>query len=409
MTLDTSLSSGQSGHRTAHETLHTFYNGSLADLVVRFVSKNGSDSNDGLTWGSAFLTIKAAVADLPSVGSGGSARQTGSVFIGGGVFAEDNPLEINRDLRYIGVGSAAGSEGGTEIQGSNDAHLFAPTGVFTDVAGFVVFKDLRLDGTSMGAGDFDLLRIDSGGFGTRIDNVFFRGASRHGLYLIDSALTVLVVNCQWANLEGDCIYFFLNGAIPVLHILQSQADEVAGYFLNVEHITSAEGAMIKVDGLKMESATAGDQDRVINFKPRTSSGGNPVFFDISNITVAINDAGGASTIINEEDQTGVPAHWTIHNISEAGSGSYTDGFNSAETGQKSFATSIRNAIFGIADFTFKTPSLEIGVAGVDSGTGTPESNLARPVGFLYLRTDGGTGTTLYIKESGTGNTGWAAK
>lgn len=31
------------------------------------------------------------------------------------------------------------------------------------------------------------------------------------------------------------------------------------------------------------------------------------------------------------------------------------------------------------------------------------------VGSLFLRTDGGSGTTLYVKESGTGNTGWAAK
>lgn len=42
------------------------------------------------------------------------------------------------------------------------------------------------------------------------------------------------------------------------------------------------------------------------------------------------------------------------------------------------------------------------------GTGTPESNVTADVGSLYLRTDGGTNTTLYVKESGTGNTGWAA-
>ncbi len=43
------------------------------------------------------------------------------------------------------------------------------------------------------------------------------------------------------------------------------------------------------------------------------------------------------------------------------------------------------------------------------GTGAPENVIAAPVGSLYLRTDGGTNTTLYVKESGTGNTGWAAK
>lgn len=43
------------------------------------------------------------------------------------------------------------------------------------------------------------------------------------------------------------------------------------------------------------------------------------------------------------------------------------------------------------------------------GTGSPESAVTATVGALYLRTDGGTGTTLYVKESGTGNTGWVAK
>ena len=44
-----------------------------------------------------------------------------------------------------------------------------------------------------------------------------------------------------------------------------------------------------------------------------------------------------------------------------------------------------------------------------SGTGTPEGAVTAPVGTLYLRKDGGAATTLYIKESGTGNTGWVAK
>jgi hypothetical protein len=44
-----------------------------------------------------------------------------------------------------------------------------------------------------------------------------------------------------------------------------------------------------------------------------------------------------------------------------------------------------------------------------SGTGTPEGAVTAPVGSLYLRTDGGSATTLYVKESGTGNTGWIGK
>lgn len=44
-----------------------------------------------------------------------------------------------------------------------------------------------------------------------------------------------------------------------------------------------------------------------------------------------------------------------------------------------------------------------------SGAGTPEAAVVAPVGTLFTRTDGGAGTTLYVKESGTGNTGWVAK
>ena len=43
------------------------------------------------------------------------------------------------------------------------------------------------------------------------------------------------------------------------------------------------------------------------------------------------------------------------------------------------------------------------------GTTDPEGSLTAPVGSIYIRTSGGAGTTLYVKETGTGNTGWAAK
>lgn len=43
-----------------------------------------------------------------------------------------------------------------------------------------------------------------------------------------------------------------------------------------------------------------------------------------------------------------------------------------------------------------------------SGLGSPEGVVAAPVGSLYLRRDGSAGATLYVKESGTGATGWAA-
>lgn len=43
-----------------------------------------------------------------------------------------------------------------------------------------------------------------------------------------------------------------------------------------------------------------------------------------------------------------------------------------------------------------------------AGTGSPESVVTANIGSVFHRTNGSTGTTLYIKESGTGNTGWVA-
>lgn len=43
------------------------------------------------------------------------------------------------------------------------------------------------------------------------------------------------------------------------------------------------------------------------------------------------------------------------------------------------------------------------------GTGSPEAVITAPIGSFYNRTDGGAATSLYVKESGAGNTGWVAK
>jgi hypothetical protein len=43
------------------------------------------------------------------------------------------------------------------------------------------------------------------------------------------------------------------------------------------------------------------------------------------------------------------------------------------------------------------------------GVGSPEGVITSPIGSIFTRTDGGAGTSFYVKESGTGNTGWAAK
>lgn len=53
-------------------------------------------------------------------------------------------------------------------------------------------------------------------------------------------------------------------------------------------------------------------------------------------------------------------------------------------------------------------SLDIPVIDV-VGTGDPEGAVTANIGSIFRRADGGATTSIYIKESGTGNTGWVAK
>ena len=43
------------------------------------------------------------------------------------------------------------------------------------------------------------------------------------------------------------------------------------------------------------------------------------------------------------------------------------------------------------------------------GYGSPEDVVTAKVGSMYMRKDGGANTSVYVKETGTGATGWTAK
>lgn len=67
-------------------------------------------------------------------------------------------------------------------------------------------------------------------------------------------------------------------------------------------------------------------------------------------------------------------------------------------------------IYGNAIFTDAADGVQYQSGAKDlSGSGTPEAAITAPVGSTFRRSDGGAGTSFYVKESGSGNTGWVAK
>lgn len=80
--------------------------------------------------------------------------------------------------------------------------------------------------------------------------------------------------------------------------------------------------------------------------------------------------------------------------------------------------SVPNGVLNSGDFsidgifsnvTARSAYYNVGGAAWFSNYGTPEGVVTAPVGSLYSRLDGGAGTSLYVKQSGSGNTGWVAK
>ena len=76
-----------------------------------------------------------------------------------------------------------------------------------------------------------------------------------------------------------------------------------------------------------------------------------------------------------------------------------------KTGMLSFlGRALLEALVGPAGLLRGSPA----TCTITWGTGSPESVVTAPVGSIFMRTNGGASTTMYLKESGTGNTGWRA-
>lgn len=86
--------------------------------------------------------------------------------------------------------------------------------------------------------------------------------------------------------------------------------------------------------------------------------------------------------------------------------------NKIGTGSNSAAANTILAGTGTAQSAWTSaPTLSrlnfVGGNFIFSGSGSPESAVIAPVGSLYLRQDGASGTIVYVKNSGTSSTGWA--
>lgn len=79
-------------------------------------------------------------------------------------------------------------------------------------------------------------------------------------------------------------------------------------------------------------------------------------------------------------------------------------------GERVIDAEVQGAIDGaVAEIRRQLQDLEPVLHRIKYGRGTPQNRVRASVGSIYLRLDGGAGTSIYVKESGTGEAGWVAK
>jgi hypothetical protein len=118
----------------------------------------------------------------------------------------------------------------------------------------------------------------------------------------------------------------------------------------------------------------------------------------STITIYAGATLGAKTTTLGSFSAATPGSWTQYDFCTVNPATIASGFNAITITKNTQILYYDYVIIEVLDsnsFIF--------------GTDSPEGVYTAPVGAMYRRTNGGANTTLYVKESGSSNTGWAAK
>ncbi len=115
MTLPESVAGGDTSHLSHHDALHTAYNPSLDDNLIRYVTKFGSATNDGMSFATAFDDPQDAFNTVPA---GGEVR------ISPGIYQTTVGFTLDTEhVRIVGAGGPSFDEGAphkaTQLKGNS--------------------------------------------------------------------------------------------------------------------------------------------------------------------------------------------------------------------------------------------------------------------------------------------------
>ncbi len=364
------------------------------DRGIVYVAADGSDGNAGRSWTLPKLSIAGAQA------AGGNEAL---ILAGQGSFDVNESIECVDGQMIEGISPHASF--GTVLQATatlgTDPLLKNAAGNLTSGG----FQNLLIQGTDDGDGGVGL-HITDGPVtdGWFIDRVRVQKFTSHGIH-IDLSSGVAGNPLMWGVL--DC---FANGAggsgdgfrlerpmAGTVRIAYLGGDDNAGSLLHIELMNDQ--GLVRIDNLKAERTIDGKHNNIVTVD--NSSG----ILSIGGFRIYHNVTGGsnANALIRELTSKALRFHVDGVFSTEAGAQTFDYGFSDG-VNTVPFADFIRRPWF----WNTAGIGLKKGLSLL-TGAGSPEGVVAARVGSQFLREDGGAGTTQWIKESGSGNTGWAAK
>jgi hypothetical protein len=174
----------------------------------------------------------------------------------------------------------------------------------------------------------------------------------------------------------------------------------------ISALSSATSPLAGTETLPIVQSSATKQVSVANL----TAGRNVDTAKLTSTDVEVSGSSYAARTVKLLPNTGDPAYYAT----------FTDNIDANMTITKViFGKTTTSLVFYDGNTTNSNGNFVVGTSGKGivlpggitwtSGSGSPEGVVTAPVGSLYSRSDGGLLTSLYVKQSGSGNTGWAGK
>lgn len=314
-------------------------------------------------------------------GSGTGATFGGIVALPAGVGMVSGPLTMRNRVRMIGRGKRS-----TTIKAtagfSGSAVLFMDDDVNYSFDSRV--EDLTIDCSDIANSTGIRARcLQEGSGASRVLVVNYR---LHGIHLSqNTGATRDVANTGWDDLE---LYCSTSGATTGLF---AATPGVGGDNVISRVTVNGNGVANNTNGFDLQSGYWTLQG--LHFERSTT--GLRVGANSSGVTMSVSGGVGVTTVIRLDS-----ANWTnLETTLDVATNLIDDAVGAGIVWQNTF----------LRHYTPSAQGFQIQQCIFRVGSGTPEGVVAARVGSIFLRNNGGANTTLYVKESGTGNTGWIAK